>query len=100
VNGRLFTVPRELVPLVMAEGPETVQFVSAIPAPNSVQTAAGTTTLRWNFTSIDGPGKAQVKLTQRVQAGLSAGTALNLSAAVTAADGRSDQITKTVTVRD
>jgi hypothetical protein len=86
--------------VVTVVGPDTLRFTSAVPAPSGVQTASGQTTLTWVLGSIPGPGNAVIKLTQRVGASVPAGTILTLTATATAADGRTGQVTKSVTVRD
>jgi hypothetical protein len=81
-------------------GPQALQFSSAIPAPTSVQTANGQTTITWNLGKIAGPGNAVIKLTQRVPADVVPGTVLTMTAIAAAPDGRTGQATKTVTVRN
>jgi uncharacterized repeat protein (TIGR01451 family) len=86
--------------VLTVDSPQEAQFVLAIPGPSSVQTVNGKVRLTWNVASIKGPGNQSVKLTQRVQDNVAAGTVLTFNTNVTAKDGRSDQTTNTVTVRN
>jgi hypothetical protein len=81
-------------------GPQSLQFSSAIPAPTSVQTANGQTTITWNLGKIAGPGNSVIKLTQRVAADVAPGTILKMTAIAAAPDGRTGEATKSVTVRN
>jgi hypothetical protein len=76
-----------------------LKFSSSVPAPTSIQTANGSTTVTWTFGNIPGPGNATVKVTQQVPADAASGSVLTLTTTATAADGRTGTVTKTVAVR-
>jgi len=81
-------------------GPEGATFVSAIPGPSGIRTNGGMVELAWNVPTITAPGKLSIKVTHRVRADTPTGSTLQFTAEVRAADGRADQDTKTVEVRN
>jgi hypothetical protein len=86
---------------VTLDGPATAAYSSAIPGPSSQQTTPdGKLRLTWTFPTIGGPGNETIKLTQKVSASVADGTSLSFHATVSAPDGRMDDATKTVAVRN
>jgi hypothetical protein len=97
VNNSQRTAVRDVV--VTADLPLQTEFVSALPAASSSQTVDGRTRLTWNLGTINGPGRALIRVTQRVPATTPGGTVLVLSASLTDSSGRTYEKTANVTVR-
>jgi uncharacterized repeat protein (TIGR01451 family) len=87
--------------LVTLEGPGTAAYDSATPGPADVETTAdGKVRLTWIFPSVKGPGNETIKLTHKVDVDAPDGASLSFRATVRAQDGRSDDATETVAVRN
>jgi uncharacterized repeat protein (TIGR01451 family) len=87
--------------VVTLEGPAAAAYKSALPSPSLNETTPqGNTKLTWTFPTMKGPGNKTIKITHEVAANTPDGTALNFHATVQAADGRHDDESRTVTVRN
>jgi uncharacterized repeat protein (TIGR01451 family) len=87
--------------VITLEGPATAGLVSAIPGVTSIETTTdGNKRLTWVLPTLKGPGNKSIKITHSVQPTVADGTALSFSAAVRAADGRRDDESRTVQVRN
>ncbi len=86
--------------VVTLEGPAAAAFASAIPGPTTQETMSGKLRLTWVFPAIKGPGNETIKVTHKVDASVPDGTNLSFQATVRAADGRTDNASRTVQVRN
>ena len=88
--------------MVTLDGPLGVDIIGSqtFPPPSSQQTVDGKTRWTWIFPTVKGPGNLSIKTTHLVPDTLANGTALNFTARVSAEDGRHDEVSKSVEVRN
>jgi len=87
--------------VVTLEGPAAAAYDSSSPGVTSTMTTPdGKLHLTWVFPSIKGPGNETIKLTQKVDPAVPDGATMGFRATVRADDGRSDDATRTVQVRN
>ena len=87
--------------VVTLDGPAAAAFDSSNPGvATSMTTPDGKLHLTWVFPSVKGPGNETIKLTQKVDPLVPDGATLSFRATVHADDGRSDDATRTVDVRN
>ena len=86
---------------LVLEGPGEADYDSATPGPVDVETLAnGRIRVTWLFPSIKGPGNETIKLTHSVEPSVANGTNLSFRATVRSADGRNDEASDSVSVRN
>jgi hypothetical protein len=85
---------------VVLEGPAAATFASAIPGPTSQETVGGKLRLTWVFPTLKGPGNETIKINHDVATNVPDGTNLSFQATVRADDGRTDNASRTVEVRN
>ena len=82
-------------------GPAAATFNSSIPGPSSQSTTPqGEKQLTWTFPTLKGPSNETIKITHKVAPTVADGTSLTFRAEVHAGDGRRDDESRTVTVRN
>jgi uncharacterized repeat protein (TIGR01451 family) len=86
--------------VVTLEGPPSAAYESASPAATLDLTGTGRLRLTWFFASIKGPGNRVIKLTQKVDPSVPSGSGLSFSATLEAEDGRRDDDSHSVEVRN
>jgi hypothetical protein len=88
--------------VVTLDGPPTAEIIAnqTFPAPTGQQLIDGKVRWTWVFPTVKGPGNESIKTTHVINEDTPAGTSLNFTARVSAADGRNDQESKSVEVRD
>jgi uncharacterized repeat protein (TIGR01451 family) len=87
--------------VVTLEGPAAAGFKSAIPGPSLTETTPqGNRRITWTFPALKGPSNQTIKITHEVPPTVADGTALTFTATVQAADGRHDDESRTITVRN
>jgi hypothetical protein len=87
--------------MVTLDGPPDLELLGdqTIPGPVSEQLIDGKRRWTWIFPRVNGPGNETIKTTHVVPED-AAGTSFNLTARVSAPDGRNDQESATVEVRE
>jgi uncharacterized repeat protein (TIGR01451 family) len=88
--------------VVTLDGPPAAEIVGdqTFPSPSGQQLVDGNVRWTWVFPTVKGPGNESIKTTHVVDEDTPAGTSLNFTARVRADDGRNDQESKSVEVRN
>jgi uncharacterized repeat protein (TIGR01451 family) len=88
--------------VVTLDGPAAATIVGdqTFPSPTKQEVIDGQVRWTWVFPTVKGPGNESIKTTHIINENTPAGTSLNFTARVSAADGRKDDESKIVEVRD
>jgi len=87
--------------MVTLDSPSAAAFDSATPGPLTHEVGSnGRLHLKWLFPKLKGPGNASIKITQKVDPAVPDGATMSFQASVVADDGRHDEDSATVQVRN